>query len=277
MKRIFTPRVLAVLIAAVALAAILAVSSAVSSGTSFGERAVGTLLSPLKSGVAAITRQAERLYSYFYGYEALEAENRALREQIAGMEEENRAAAELQRENERLRELLNLAAEYEDYQLLPAYITGWDSTDYRSSFTIGRGSGSGLELGMCAVTEYGEVIGLVTDLGPNWARVTTVLDANLQISAQISGSSYTGVAQGTLQTGLTGDLRLDYLSADAVLKVDDLVVTAGSDRYPKGLTLGRVVSFGLSESGTDQYAALTAAVDFGSLEQVFLITEYTVH
>lgn len=276
MKRIFTPRVVATVIIAVALAAIVAVSAAVSSGTPFGENVVGTLLSPLKSGVAAITRQAERLYSYIYGYEALESENRALREQIASMEAENRAAAEYQRENERLRELLNLAAEYEDYQLLPAYLTGWDSSGFRSSFTIGRGSGSGVELGMCAVTEFGEVVGLVTDVGANWARVTTVLDANLQISAQISGSGYTGVAQGTLQTGLTGDLRLDYLSADAVIKVDDLVITAGSDRYPKGLTLGRVASFGLSESGTDQYAAITASADFENLEQIFLITEYTV-
>ncbi len=276
MKRIFSTRVLVTLIVAVVAAVLIAVSLSLSGGSSVGQNVTNTILQPVRSGVAAITRQAERLYNYIYGYEALEAENRALKEQIAEMEQQAFSAAEYERENARLRELLNLRSDYEDYTFVPAYITGWDSTSWRSSFTIGKGSGSGLELGMCAVTEYGEVVGLITSIGTNWATVTTLLDSNLQLSAQISGSGYTGVTKGTLQTGGSGDLRLEYLAADAVIKTGDLVLTSGSGLYPKGLTIGHITSFGLSEGGTSRYAEVDASASFDNLEQVFLITDYTV-
>lgn len=276
MKHKISVRVVVTLLIAVVAAVLIAVSSALSGGTGLGQNITGTLLQPLRSGAAALTRQAERFYNYLYRYDALEADNRNLREQIARMEQQNQQAAELERENARLRELLNLRSEYAEYTLLPAYITGWDSSNFRSNFTIGKGTASGLQTGMCAVTEYGEVVGMITEVGANWATVTTVLDANLKISAQVSGSGYTGVAQGTLQTGLAGDVRLDYLSADAVIKTGDLVVTAGSGFYPKGLTIGHVASFGLSEGGTSRYAEVTAAAGFDGLEQVFVITDYTV-
>ena len=275
MKRIFTSRVITTLIIAVVAAVLIAVSLALSGGRNAGQNVTETVLQPFRSGTAAVTREFERLYNYIYRYEALEAENRYLKEQISQMEQENQQANEYARENERLKELLGMQQDYSEYRIVPAYITGWDSSVYRSSFTIGKGTAAGLQIGMCAVTEYEEVIGLVTDVGANWATITTVLDSNLQISAQVSGAGYTGVAQGTLQTGQAGDIRLDYISADAVLKSGDLVVTSGSGYYPKGLTLGHVASFGISPGGASRYAEVTAAAGFENLEQVFLITEYT--
>lgn len=274
MKRIFNTRVLATLIVAVVAAALIAVSLSLSGGRNVGQNVTETLLQPFRSGAAAVTRQIERMYNHAFRYEALEAENRMLKEQIARMEQENEQSAQYARENERLRELLGLQADYPEFSFLPAYIIGWDSSAYRSSFTIGKGTAAGVEIGMCAVTEYEQVVGLVTAVGANWATVTTVLDSNLQIPAQVSGAGYTGVAQGTLQTGQAGDIRLDYLAADAVLKSGDLVVTSGSGYYPKGLTLGRVAAFGLSEGGTSRYAEVTASAAFEQLEQVFLIVEY---
>ena len=276
MKRIFNTRVIATLIVALVAAVLIAVSLALSSGRNAGQNLTETLLQPFRTGAAAFTREAERLYNYIYRYEALEAENRLLKEQITQMEQENEQAAQFARENERLRELLNLQEDYPEYRFVPAYIIGWNNSDYRSSFTIGKGTAAGVEIGMCAVTEYKQIVGLITAVGANWATVTTVLDSNLQISAQVSGAGYTGVAQGTLQTGQAGDIRLDYLSADAVLKSGDLVVTSGSGYYPKGLTLGRIASFGLSEGGTSRFAEVSAAADFTQLEQVFLITDYIV-
>ena len=75
-------------------------------------------------------------------------------------------------------------------------------------------------------------------------------------------------------TGEEGSLRLNYLPTDAVMKNGDQVVTTGSMLYPKDLILGYVSDAGLDETGVNKYAILDAAVEFGSLEQVFLITEY---
>ena len=273
-KKLLTSKIKTILVIAVALAILTTVIAAVSSGVPAGESIVGTLLSPIRSGVAAIDRQAMRLYNYIFSYEALKAENAELKRQILEMQEDVRTAQEYQRENQRLSQLLELADEHEDYKFEPAYIISWDSSNWRSTFTIGKGTNSGLEAGMCAVTENGQVVGLITDVGANWATVTTIFDSSLEISASIAASGYTGVVQGTYQSEETQLLRMNYLPTDAVLKNGDQVVTTGSTLYPKDLLLGYITNVSLDETGVAKYAALEASCSLDGLEQVFVITEY---
>ncbi len=271
----FSKRVRILLIVALALAVFFAVISTISGSGS--TNLVQTLMNPVRSLVASATRSVERIYNYAYNYENLQARNTVLEEKIASMEDAIRAADTLERENNRLRELLNLAAEHDDYKFLSAYIISWDSTNWKSTFTVNKGQDNGLAVGMCAVTEFGQVVGLVTEVGENWATITTILDSSLEISASVSSSGYTGVVEGSYRTGETGSLRLSYLPTDAVMKNGDQVVTTGSTLYPKDLILGYVADAGLDDTGVSKYAVLDAAVDFGSLEQVFLITEYNTN
>ena len=255
MKKLFRGRVRRILLLAVLLAAATALTAALS-GTAWGSRTVQAVLTPFRSGFSALTRQAERYYNYLFNYESLSAENDYLRRQISSMENEVRTADSLQRENERLKELLGLQEEHEDYRFNEAYIVSWDSSSWKSTFTIGKGTSSGLETGMVVVTEYGQVVGLITDIGPNWATVTTVLDTSLEISASVASAGYTGEVQG------------------AVLRNNEQVVTTGSTVYPKGLILGYVEDAGFDETGVAKYAMLRPAADLEDLEQVFVITDY---
>ena len=172
------------------------------------------------------------------------------------------------------RELTELKEEREDFTLASAYIITWDSNDWTSSFTINKGSGSGITVDMVAMTAQGEVVGLVTEVGSNWATVTTVLDSALEISANISSSGYAGMVQGAYTTGAEGMLRMDYLPTDAVIRNQEQVVTAGSTLYPRDLILGYVADAGFDETGVAKYALLTPAADFENLEQVFILTHY---
>ena len=165
--------------------------------------------------------------------------------------------------------------EHEDYSLVSAYIISWNASNYRSAFTIGKGTNSGLEAGMCAITENGQVIGLVTEVGANWATITTVQDSSLEISASIASSGYTGVVQGTYLADGSSVLRMNYLPTDAILKNHDQVVTTGSTLYPRGLLLGYLTNVGLDETGVAKYATLEASCDFAGLEQIFIITEFS--
>ena len=273
-KKLFTSKIKTILIIAVALAIVTTVVVAVAAGTTPGRGVVGTILTPFRSAVAAVDRQAMEIYNYIFSYEALKAENEALKKQILQMESDIATAHELLRENERYKALAGLSDEHEDYVFEPAYIISWDSSSYRSAFTIGKGTNSGITAGMCAVTENGQVVGLVTEAGSNWATVTTILDANLEISASIASSGYTGVVQGTYQSESTRLLRMNYLGTDAVLKNGDQVVTTGSTQYPRGLLLGNITNVSLDEAGVAKYAALQASCDLEGLEQIFIITQY---
>lgn len=273
-KKFWSSKVKTILILAVILAVLVTVVAAVAADTPFVSNAVGTILSPIRSGVAAIDRQIERYYNYIFSYESLQAKNAELEQRILAMEEDVRNAETLQRENERLKLLLELAEENEDYSCVSAYIISWNASNYRSAFTIGKGTNSGLEEGMCAITENGQVIGLVTEVGVNWATITTIQDSSLEISASVASSGYTGVVQGTYLADGTSVLRMNYLPTDAILKNNDQIVTTGSTLYPRGLLLGYLTNVGLDETGVAKYATLNASCDFASLEQVFIITNF---
>ena len=275
MRSIFSKRVRNVLIAAVLLSVALGITAGIL-GTDIPGLLVRTVIQPIRSGAQALTNQAEQMYSYMFRYESLLAENQALKEKIAQMEDDARTADALKRENERLRESQNLLKSNTDYKLVDAYIIGWDPTDWASSFTMDKGFLAGIEAGMCVITSTGEVVGLVNEVGPNYAVVKTVLDSSLEISAVIASSGYSGMVQGGYATGNDGMLRMNYLPSDSVIRNNDQVVSAGSTVYPKDLILGYVVDAGFDETGVAKFAILDPAADFGALEQVFVLTEYGV-
>ncbi|MFI3313030.1 MAG: rod shape-determining protein MreC [Eubacteriales bacterium] len=272
MKNFFTNRVRVVLVVAVLVAVAAGVAAMlVPEGTIF-QRVVATAMTPVESGAAALTRKAELIYDYLFKFEALQAENDALKEKIASMETDVGEAQAIQRENDRLTTLLGLVETHPDYSLVSAYVTGWDSSNWKPSCTIAKGESDGIALGMCAISHSGQVVGVVTAIGLNWSEITTILDPSLEISATITSSGYTGVVQGSYS--YDGSLLMNYLPTEAVLKNTDLVVTAGSMLYPKGLTLGSIIDGGMDQSGIGKYAVLEPGVDFDGLEQVFIITDY---
>ena len=263
-----------IILIAVALAIVVAVSSALVRGTAAGKNVTQSLLAPFDSAVSALMRTAERFYNYVFEYDSLVAENAYLKKRVATLENEIRSIDTLQRENERLRAVANLLKEHEDYDMVSSYIISWDSSNWRNTFTIGKGTLSGISEGMCAITEQGQVIGIVTECGANWATVTTILDSSLQISATLSSSGYNGIVQGAHKTDKENQLRMDYLSTEAVIRNNDQVVSTGSTLYPRGLILGYVVDAGLDGTGVAKYAVSEPAADFDALEQVYVITNY---
>ena len=275
MKQIFSKRVRTVLLAAVLLTIVLSVAAG-ALGFRLPELAVQTVLQPLRSGAQAMTRQAEGIYSYLFRYEALEERVKQLEAENAQLKEEVRAAAALTREVDRLTAALGLKNQREDFKLLDAYIIGWDSGDWSEQCIINKGAPAGIQVNQCVITANGEVVGLVTEVGPNYAVVKTVLDSSLEISANIAASGYNGMVQGGYATGEEGYLRMNYLPSGAVICNHDQVVTAGSTVYPRDLILGYIVDAGFDDTGVAKFALLEPAADFSNLEQVFIITSYEV-
>ena len=275
MKHYFTTKVKIVLVLAVLLAAALAIVSNLT-GMSLPDMWVKGILTPIQSGAKALTNQAEQMYSYMFKYEALAAENAELKEKLAKMEDDARSADSLQRENDRLRALLDLKDAHEDYELVDAYVISWSSNEWSSTFTVNRGSNVGIEEGMCAITANGEVVGLVTEVGSNYAVVKTLLDSSLEISATISSSGYNGMVQGAYTSGIAGKLRMDYLPSSSIIRNNDQVVTSGSTVYPRDLIVGYVIDAGFDDTGVAKFAILEPAADIDNLEQVFILTQYNV-
>ena len=273
MKHFFTNRIRIVLVTAVLLAVVLAVVNSLT-GLKLPQMLVQGVLTPFRTGMSKLVDQSQQLYDYIFGYEELLAENQALKEQLAAIEDEARDAYATKQENERLRAALELVNANEDYKLVDAYIISTSSVDWSNTFTINRGSNVGIQAGMCAITAYGELVGLVSEVGVNYAVVKSVLDSSLEISATIATTGHSGMVQGSYTSGLDGLLRMNYLPSSATIRNHDQVVTTGSTVYPRNLVLGHVVDAGFDDTGVAKFALLQPAVDVRSLEQVFIVTEY---
>ena len=275
MKHYLSRKVKIVLILAVLLAVGLAALSNLTS-LSLPELFVKGVLTPIRAGAASLTNQAEQMYSYLFHYETMAAENEALKERISELEENARRADALIRENERLRALLDLKDVREDFEIVDAYVIGKSSLDWTNTITIDRGTNVGIQVGMCAITANSQVVGLVTEVGSNYAVIKTILDSSLEISGIISSSGYTGMVSGAYSSGNEGMLQMNYLASSAILRNNDQVVTAGSTVYPRDLILGHVVDADFDETAVAKYAILKPAADFSNLEQVFIITAYNI-
>jgi len=273
MKHYLTTRVRIVLVAAVLIAVVLAVVSSLT-GLKLPEMVVQGVLTPIRSGVSSMTDTAEQYYDYMFRYESLVAENEKLKEELAQISDDARKYESIAAENDRLRQLLELTKSHEDYKLVDAYIISRSSVDWSSTFTINRGTNAGIHEGMCAITASGELVGLVSEAGPNYAVVKSVLDSSLEISATIASSGYNGMVQGGYSSGLDGLLRMNYLPSSATIRNNDQVVTSGSTVYPRNLIIGHVVDAGFDDAGIAKYALLQPAADIRQVEQVFVVTDY---
>ena len=274
MRNLFSTRVKIILVGAVLLTIALAILSGVTN-TTMVDLAVKGVLAPFRAAGTALTSAADKYYGYMFRYEALAAENEVLEQRISEMEDVARQAAATSRENQRLRDALELKQTREDFVLVDAYIIGWSSTDWENTFTINRGTAAGIQENMCVITANGEVVGLVTEAGVNYAEVKTVLDSTLEISGTISTSGYNGMVSGGYINGTETLLKMNYLPSSAIIRNHDQVVTSGSTVYPRGLIMGYVVDAGFEETGVAKFALLDPAAEISSLEQVFIITQYT--
>ena len=274
MKQLFNTKLRIILVLAVLLTAGLSVLSGLTN-QSLPDMLIQGALTPFRSAATSFTNTVERYYSYMFKYEALKAENEKLKADLAQMEDTARQADASTRENERLRIMNNLLTSHDSYVTVDAYIIGWSSTDFTNVLTINRGTNAGIETNMCAITENGEVVGLVTQVGPNYAEVKTVLDSTLEVSSTISDSGYNGMVKGGYIDGNEKYLKMDYLPSAAIIRNNQEVVTSGSTVYPRGLIVGSIVDAGFEQTGVAKYAILKTAADIDSLEQIFIITQYT--
>ncbi len=277
MRNFFTKNGIIVLTAVTLLAVVLCLVSAASSGTGFVHNAVGVIASPFRSIGGAITGWVSGTGEYFDDLQSLQEENAALRQEVAELERQLRQAKTDSEENERLRALLNLRQQRQDFVFESAAVTGQGSSNWVSTLTLSKGTHSGIAIGDCVVNEEGYLVGVITEAGLNWSTVTTVLDPASQMGAKVFRTGEATVAQGDLRLMTENRLKLSYLAGESSLMNGDLILTSGAGGYyPSGLVIGAVEELRTDDNGLTRYAILIPQVEVAELRQVFVITEFQV-
>lgn len=261
-----------------AVASVIALGSAARDGRiGFVQNATGVLESPLKKVLSSTVNWFDTIYGYLYEYDSLMAENESLRSQLADAQKSARDGIEASEENTRLRKLLELREKHTDYQMESSKIVLWSSSNWSSSFTISKGESSGLEMGDPVITEYGALVGQITELGENWATVSTVIDVDMSVGAFVGNSQTSGMVMGEFDLMKKKSAKLTFLAEGAQIFVGDDVLTSGSGgAFPAGLVIGTLTAVQTEAGGQVEYGIVVPQAELDKLVQVFIIKDFKV-
>lgn len=238
---------------------------------------VGSARTPVQRAASSISELFDGVYGYLYKYDSLKAENDALRIQLADAQSQVRAAADANEENKRLRELLKFAEKHTDYVFEAAKIVSWNSSNWESSFTISKGTNQGIKAGSAVITEYGAFVGVVHEVGDNWATIRTIIDVGISVGVLVGADGTAGMAVGDYGLMKAGEVKLTYLAEGAQMFKDDSILTSGKGGLiPQGLNIGKVSTIKSEASGQIEYGVIKPDCVFSELVQVYIIKEFNV-
>ena len=243
----------------------------------FVQNLSGIVKSPIQKVLSSAVNWFDSMYGYLYEYDSLMAENESLRSQLADAQKSARDGIEASEENSRLRKLLELREKHTDFVMESCKVVLWSSSNWSSAFTISKGSLSGIELGDPVITEYGAVVGQITELGTNWATVSTVIDVNMSVGAFVGATGNSGMVVGEYAFMRDKAAKLTYLADGAQIFVGDDVLTSGSGgAFPAGLMIGTLTAVQTEAGGQIEYGIVEPQANLDSLVQVFVIKDFTV-
>ena len=165
---------------------------------------------PLQQGINYIGSWLGDMTDNFDTMEELRAENEQLREQVDSLTTENNYLQGERSELEQLQELYQLDQNYADYEKTAANVIGKDAGNWFSTFTIDKGSNDGIAVDMNVMAQTG-LVGIVTEVGPTWATVRSIIDDSSNVSGMVLSTSDRCIVSGDLSLMSDGQMRFEQM------------------------------------------------------------------
>lgn len=235
---------------------------------------VGYVIVPFQKGISSvgswITGRSEELVQI----RDLLAENESLRAQVDELTLENTTLQQERYELTNLRELLKLDSQYAGYEKVGARIIAKDAGNWFHSFVIDKGTEDGIAVDMNVIAGSG-LVGRVTDVGPNWSKVTSIIADNFNVSGKVLATSDRMIVSGDLELYGKGVIKFEQLedSADKVVEGDKIVTSNISNKYLPNILIGYINTINVDSNNITKSGLVTPAVDFQHLEEVLVILE----
>ena len=241
---------------------------------SLAKNIVGTITMPVRWVATTVGNAFEGFGKYFGTMRALNEENKALIDENEKLKEQLKDAELLEKENERLRDYLDMKNQYPSFALEEGMVISHSSGNYITNFTLNRGTLHGIKTNMPVITKEG-IVGYVVEVGLNWCMVSTLIETATSVGAYIPRSEVVGIVSGDYSMRQQGTCKIGYIDASADVQVGDTVYSSGTGSvYPADLKIGTVTAIEVDEYNRTLVATVTPAVDFSELKWVMVITGY---
>ncbi len=233
--------------------------------------AISTVVIPVQKGMNYVGLLVADRYDTLQEIRTVLEENEDLKEQVDTLTEENNQLKQDTYELARLRTLYELDEKYPEYSKVAARVIGTTTDNWFRTFTVDKGSEEGIEVDMNVMADGG-LVGVVTDVGPHYATVKTVIEDGSYISGMLIDTGDVCSVKGDIKLMDSGLVRLQYFKKDVVVRNGDKIVTSNiSDKFLPGILIGYVKDVTNDSNNLTQSGYLVPAVDFQHLQEVLII------
>jgi rod shape-determining protein MreC len=211
------------------------------------QRGFLTVVTPIQDGANKALKPVRDLFGWFGDTLNAKGQRNDLRTQVNKL---RRAAVADEAEKRSYRELLGMfhldkQLSVSNYRPVSATVVVKDPNIWYASVTIDKGEGDGVHINDPVINAEG-LVGKVTQVASDGARVSLITDSSVGVSARIGTSNATGIVQP--KVGEPNDLLLQYLPQNTQASRGENVVTSGTvdphgdSLYPPGIPIGQVTS-----------------------------------
>ena len=236
--------------------------------------AAGVFVVPFQKGITSVGTWMTDRSKDLANIHQLQSENAALQKKVDDLTTENTNLQQEKYELSNLRKLYDLDATYSQYDKIGARIIAKDAGNWYHSFVIDKGTDEGISVDMNIIAGSG-LVGRITSVGPDWAKVETIIADNSSVSGMVLSSSDNLIVTGNLTTYANGEITFSKLvdEADKVTIGDKVVTSNISDKYLPGILIGYINTLNSDSNNLTKSGLLTPAVDFEHLDEVLVILQ----
>ena len=222
---------------------------------------------PFQKTFYFISERTGNVFSLLAAISNLKNENERLIQENGSLSSRVAELAGEKKENEDLRKQLQLLPK-KDFQLEAATVIAQDSEGYGSWIMADKGRSSGIETGMPVIVYDGILIGRISEVFENSAKISLLTDSSSSINATDLATGARGILTGEYSLGIT----LDMVEQTEVLNEGDDIVTSGlGGTIPKGFLIGKVAEVRSSVDKLFQQALVIPKVKYTDLSTVFVV------
>ncbi|MCI5902115.1 MAG: rod shape-determining protein MreC [Blautia sp.] len=233
----------------------------------------GMIIVPFENSISRIGNGLAAMRQSFQDKQDLIRENEELREQIDILTTQNGKLISDQSELVRLQQMYRLDEEYTEYPKVAAEIIAKDPGNWYDTFMINRGSNDGIRVNNNVIAGKG-LVGIVTEVGPSWATVRSIIDDSSNVSAMAVSTGDNCIVYGDLELIDEGKLCFEQLyDVEDKVTIGERIVTSNiSENYVEGLFIGYVSEVVQDTNNLTKTGTLVTPVDFQHLKEVLVIT-----
>ena len=266
------PKILIFILTLICIATLILSVTVKSFSTPF-KTVAGVVIVPLQEGVNSIGGWFTDKSDLLKSVKSLKSENDKLKAQVDELTEENSLLAQNKYELTRLRDLYQLDKDYYSLKKVGARVIGKDTGNFFNIFTIDKGSKDGLKEDMNVISGGG-LVGIIFDVGDNYAKVRSIIDDESSVSVSFANTSDTGIVSGDLKLIDDGVMNITEVRKEAEVSEGDMVITSQiSNKFLPGILVGYVTEVSEDSNELTKSGKIIPVVDFQHIDEVLVITD----